>query len=279
MYVSLFSCGIISCENGDMVMELLNLEYTNKESSDDDYVIIVDKGGILVNVDGSFLLASECDGEFQYAFEYDGKAFYLGNEIRQGIPTKWLSALDIRQSLGYENAMMVSIALQFQRFYVTNKYCGRCGKKMIPATDERAMVCECGFRKYPTIAPASITAIIDRENDCILLTKGINMTSGYGLVAGFVEAGETFEECALREIKEEVGLQVKNLKYFGNQPWGFGDNIMVAFTAELDGDPTFTMQEKELKKVWWQPRSTIEVVERPLSIGHKMVQAFRKGEI
>lgn len=279
MYVSLFSCGIISCENGDMVMELMNLEYTNQKAKDEDYVIIVDKGGIIMDADGSFLTASKCEGELQFAFMYDDKAFYLGHEVRKDIITKWLSALDIRQSLGYESAMMVSVALQFERFYSTGKYCGRCGKKMIPATDERAMVCECGFRKYPTIAPASITAIIDRENDCILLTKGINMTSGYGLVAGFVEAGETFEECALREIKEEVGLQVKNLKYFGNQPWGFGDNIMVAFTAELDGDPTFTMQEKELKKVWWQPRSTIEVVERPLSIGHKMVQAFRKGEI
>ena len=189
--------------------------------------------------------------------------------------------MEIRNMLSYEIAMMVSVAMQLARFYDSNVFCGKCGSKMQVADNERAMVCKCGNRAYPKVAPATITAIIDRKNDCILMTRGIHMKDpkSYGLVAGFVEAGETFEECVYREIKEEVNLKVKNLKYFANQPWGFGDNIMIAYTAELDGSNEFVVQESELTKVWWQKREDIEPVERPLSVGHKMVQAFRKGEI
>ena len=262
-------------------MELLDLEYQLVNVTVNDCVIVIDQNEVYVNEDYTFLRNSDVEGDVQYLFMYDGVKYFLGKKVKDINKCLKMSVMEIRNTLSYEIAMMVSVAMQLARFYETNVFCGKCGSKMQVAKNERAMVCNCGHRAYPKVAPTTITAIIDREHDSILMTRGIHMKDpkSYGLVAGFVEAGETFEECVFREIKEEVNLKIKNLRYFANQPWGFGDNIMIAYTAELDGSNEFVMQESELKEVWWQKREDIEPVDRPLSIGHKMVQAFRKGEI
>ena len=262
-------------------MDLLDLEYQLVDMNEDDRVIVIQNNMVILNHDREFLKCTEVEGKVQYLFVYDGVKYFLGNDVTEMDNCIRMSVTDIRNMMSYEYAMMISVAMQLARFYEANQYCGKCGSKMQVADNERAMVCECGNRAYPKVAPATITAIIDRATDSILLTKGIHMKdpNSFGLVAGFVEAGETFEECVYREVKEEVNLKIKNLKYYANQPWGFGDNIMIAFTAELDGSNEFVVQESELKKVWWQKRQDIMPVDRPLSVGHKMVQAFRRGEI
>ena len=101
----------------------------------------------------------------------------------------------------------------------------------------------------------------------------------YALIAGYVEVGETFEECVRREVMEEVGLKVKNIRYYKSQPWSFSDSVMIGFTADLDGDDTIRLEEDELAEAGWFSRD--EIVEYPpyISVGHEMMKAFKDGTL
>jgi NAD+ diphosphatase len=114
------------------------------------------------------------------------------------------------------------------------KYCNKCGASVKDKEDERAKICpKCGYISYPRISPAIITAVV--KDNKLLLAHNANFVNGmYSVIAGFVEPGETFEDCVAREVFEEVGIQVKNIKYFGSQPWPFPDSLMIAFTCEYD---------------------------------------------
>lgn len=114
----------------------------------------------------------------------------------------------------------------------TYKYCSKCGTLVKIKEDERAKICpQCGLINYPRISPAIITAVVRDEK--LLLAHNVNFPNKhYSVIAGFVEPGETFEDCVSREVFEETGIKVKNIKYFGSQPWPFPDSLMVAFTCE-----------------------------------------------
>ena len=104
-------------------------------------------------------------------------------------------------------------------------------------------------------------------------------TVRYALVAGFVEIGETFEDTVKREVMEEVGLPVKNVRYHASQPWGFAGNIMVGFWADLDSDDeTVTLDEAELDEGVWLTREEIPAESNPPSLTHTMIQLFREGK-
>ena len=146
---------------------------------------------------------------------------------------------------------------------------------MIHSKRERAYECEtCGLTEYPKISPAVIVAIMD--GDKLLMTKyAYGEYKKYALVAGFVEIGESFEETVKREVLEEVGLKVKNIRYYKSQPWSFSDSIMIGFFADLDGDNTIIIQEEELEEAVWMRREEIPEAERNISIGQEMIEAFR----
>jgi NAD+ diphosphatase len=113
-----------------------------------------------------------------------------------------------------------------------SRFCGRCGAENRDKIDERAKLCpSCGRIEFPRISPAVIVAVT-RGNE-LLLARGKGSRLGFhSVLAGFVEPGESFEECVRREIFEEVGIEVDNIKYFGSQPWPFPESLMVGFTAE-----------------------------------------------
>ncbi|GAB6179464.1 NAD(+) diphosphatase [Desulfotomaculum defluvii] len=116
----------------------------------------------------------------------------------------------------------------------THQFCGRCGSHNIDSPDELAKQCpSCRLISYPRISPAVIVAIT-KGNQILLARNKKFTTNHYSVISGFVEPGETLEECIKREIWEEVGIGVKNIKYFGSQPWPFPDALMIAFTAEYD---------------------------------------------
>ncbi|MFA7467363.1 MAG: NAD(+) diphosphatase [Desulfotomaculaceae bacterium] len=123
-------------------------------------------------------------------------------------------------------------AYQILNWVRKHEFCGKCGGPTKNKADEIAKECpSCGAVSFPRISPAVIVAIV--KEDKILLARNINFpTSFYSVLAGFVEPGETLEECVQREVKEEVGIEVKNIKYFGSQSWPFPDSLMIAFTAE-----------------------------------------------
>lgn len=167
----------------------------------------------------------------------------------------------------------------------SRRFCGFCSTETVPSETERAMVCpKCGNIEYPKISPAVIVAIIKRgetrDKDQLLLVR--NNYGAYrklALVAGFVEIGESFEQAVHREVMEEVGLKVKNLRYYKNQPWGLSYAQMIGFTAELDGEDTIRLQENELSEGGFYTRE--EVPDHPfrLSVGNEMLHRFKAGEL
>ena len=141
--------------------------------------------------------------------------------------------------------LQASRAVQLLEWRRNHKFCSHCGHATEIHSKEYAMVCPaCGYHQYPRVQPCVIT-IITKGNDELLLAKSArNKSNMYGLIAGFVEVGETLEEAVQREAFEEVGVKLKNIRYMSSQPWPFPSNLMIAFHAEYDsGDIQLQLEE------------------------------------
>lgn len=155
-----------------------------------------------------------------------------------------------------------------------NQYCGCCGHKTSDKKDERAKICpHCGNIVYPRISPATITAVF--HGDQILLAHNSHFKKDlYSLIAGFVEPGETLEQCVEREIREEVGIKVRNIKYFGSQPWPFPDSLMLAFTAEYESGDIQVDQFEIMDAGWYQADSLPDIPSAD-SVAGKIIRWYR----
>lgn len=160
----------------------------------------------------------------------------------------------------------------------SRRFCGICGHKTVHSSTERAIVCpHCEHTEYPRISPAIIVAI--RDGDRILLTKRAGSDYKlYALVSGFSEIGETLADTIRREVKEEVGLDIRNIRYYKSQPWGISETMMLAFIADLDGSDSITLQESELSEARWFRREEVPLLEQHISVGQELIQAFREGK-
>ncbi|MBQ3077088.1 MAG: NAD(+) diphosphatase [Clostridia bacterium] len=217
----------------------------------------------------------------EYAFELDGIRFFLVREkFELELPPAGTSFVPLSQLstfLPRHVSFTCHTGAHLYRFKRDRAFCGRCGKPMSNSEVERAVVCECGAVEYPKIAPAIIVAITD-EKDRLVCIRGRNFKgTGYGLVAGFVEFGETFEEAVQREVMEEVGIRIKNVTYYKSQPWPFPDSIMIGFFAELDGDDTLHIQESELSEAVWIPREQLPDTPTSTSISQELREAVKAG--
>lgn len=183
---------------------------------------------------------------------------------------------NLRSLLGqFEDGFFALAGRAFQviSWDVNHQFCGRCGTPTEQRKEERAKVCpKCGLVSYPRISPAVIVAVTNQNK--ILLARSSRFKSNmYSVLAGFVEAGETFEDCIKREIMEEVNVEVKNIRYFGSQPWPFPDSLMVGFTAEYasgelkaDGD--------EIVDVRWFSAEEIPAIPGRWSIARRLIDWF-----
>ena len=150
---------------------------------------------------------------------------------------------------------------------------------MVPDHKERMVHCEhCGNTVYPKICPGVIVAVTD--GDRLLLTKYANRPGSvnYALVAGFTEIGETLEETVQREVMEEVGLKVKNIRYYKSQPWSFSGTLLFGFYCDLDGDDTLTVDHDELSMASWFNREDIPDEGDNISLTKEMMMAFKHGK-
>lgn len=149
------------------------------------------------------------------------------------------------------------------------KFCGICGGTMKQHTDISKRCEHCGKEVWPQLAPAVIVRIT--RGDQILLARGQNFRSDfYGLIAGFVETGETLEQAVEREVMEETGLKVRNIRYFGSQPWPYPCGLMIGFTADyLDGQ--IHVQHEELKNAAWFSRNELPNLPEKLSIARWLI--------
>ena len=146
---------------------------------------------------------------------------------------------------------------------------------MVRSTEERKVVCEsCGNQIYPRINPVVIVGVINGEK--MLLTENTLHAPGqYSLVAGFVEIGETLEQAIAREVREETNIGVKNIKYFGSQPWGIGESVITGYFAELDGDDRVELNDGELRNAEWIDREDIPYDENRTSITKELMMQFK----
>ncbi len=172
--------------------------------------------------------------------------------------------------------LLAGAAHHILHWSMMNQFCGRCGHKNEDKKDERAKVCpNCANLVYPRISPATITAVF--RDDQILLAHNRNFRPNfYSLIAGYVEAGETLEQCVEREIFEEVGIKVKNIRYFSSQPWSFPDALMLAFTAEYEsGD--INVDQEEITDAAWYSRYNLPVIPTTDSIAGKIIKWYQEG--
>lgn len=249
----------------------------------DDSIIYFGQQGILIkqSEDGIiFPSFSELDEKNAvYLFKVDDKRYFLGGE-NENIPSgfDFVSIKDIReQAMGTrEQVFTVYTAKHLYDWYRDNSFCGRCGLKMTHSFTERAMKCDkCGYTSYPRIMPAVIVGVINGEK--ILLTKYRRGFAHYALVAGFTEIGETLEETVAREVMEETGIAVKNIRYYKSQPWGSANDILMGFYCYADGDTTIRMDDNELKFAEWVERDKIILQPDDFSLTNEMMMKFKEG--
>ena len=159
-------------------------------------------------------------------------------------------------------------------WYRDNQFCGRCGHPTRHDGKLRMLSCpDCGNMIFPKICPAIIVGVTD--GDRILLTKYSGREyKNYALIAGFTEIGETAEETVQREVFEETGVHVKNIRYWATQPWGIDTDLLLGYFAELDGSEDITMDREELSLVGWYHRDELQIPADDVSLTNDMIRAF-----
>jgi NAD+ diphosphatase len=168
-------------------------------------------------------------------------------------------------------------AVQIMEWDRTHQFCGRCGAPMTTVPNERAKRCTaCGLSNYPRLSPAIIIAVtreIEGEKR-LLLARNHRFPAGrYSVLAGFVEPGESLEECAAREVMEEVGIEIDNIHYYASQPWPFPNSLMLGFTAEYaSGD--FQLEDAEIAEAGWYSAHNLPNLPQKPSIARQLIDAF-----
>lgn len=222
--------------------------------------------------------------ESTYLFSIDDQGFYLGSaEIGDILCERtgfvWEDVSVFRSMKPKDLAFAGITGWQLERWYHSRRFCGKCGNPMVHDEKERMMRCpECGLMEFPKICPAVIIGVTHKNK--ILMSKYAGREfKKYALLAGFCEVGETVEETVSREVMEEVGLKVKNVRYYKSQPWSMSDTLLMGFFCDLDGGEDITLDQEELALAEWFEREDMPVEEEDCSLTNAMMMAFKRGEV
>ncbi len=275
----------------DIYPSRLDNSYHNLQPHKGDHCLYFNKeGGLLVKPKGDRLQFPVWDEEIRtgedrgrgvvYLFSVDDKKFFLSLDVLKDDTDPEFVYKTVRQLRGTcvnVDLMAVFTAYHLWHWYDNNRFCGRCGECFQFSEAERALVCPaCGQIIYPRINPAVIVGVI--KGDSLLITRYKRGYAHNALVAGFTEIGETLEETVEREVMEETGVKVKNIRYYKSQPWGMAQDILVGFFCEADGDGQIRMDESELKYAGWVPREQIQLQPSDISLTNEMMKIFRDGK-
>lgn len=218
---------------------------------------------------------------FQYIFRMQDVNYFLWMGEAGECPDMVYQYEPARQMRYIESKELCYAAMTAWHLYVwyrNNRFCGCCGSKTVHDREERMMRCpECGNLIFPKICPAVIVAVTD--GDRLLLTKYAGRTyTRYALIAGYTEIGETLEQTVQREVMEEVGLRVKNIRYYKSQPWGVDGNILMGFYCDLDGADTIHLDRNELALAEWHDRHALPAKDDGISLTREMIRTFEEGQ-
>jgi len=198
-------------------------------------------------------------------------------ELAEGItPPKGMAFEGLRQVYGRMDEDLFSVgcrAVQIVEWDRTHEFCGRCGARTKMYATERAKECpQCGLLHFPHLAPA-IIVLVARGREILLARARRFRSVMYSTLAGFVEAGETLEEAVIREVKEETGITVREISYFGSQPWPFPHSLMIGFTA-VYADGEIILNDEENVDARWFTADNLPQLPDKISIARKLIDSF-----
>lgn len=264
----------------DIYPHLYHNEYHPHSPNQKDYILGYDGRNILLKKDMTFFVYEEVSflDEFIYLFEIDDISFYLADLSKVDH-----ISLDIRTTRSFENKEFGFAGVtgwQLYNWMNSNQYCGRCGYKTIRDTKERAMRCpNCGNIVYPTLSPAVIVGIINDKNEILISQYAHGIYKHDALIAGYAEIGETIEETVHREVKEETGLNVKDLVYYKSQPWSYSGTLLFGFYCKVDGSDEIKLDETELQSaIWINQNYKCDLID-DASLTAEMIHKYQNNEI
>ena len=279
----------------DLAFGTLDNQYRHRLPEPNDAVVCVRGGAILVAKDERDALTLPTveqvqrwcgewthwhDEKLRYVFTLQDRPFFLwmgeAGECEDSA-FSYEAARSLRQLTSKHICFAAMTALHLWNWYRDSRFCGRCGEETVHDEKERMMRCpNCGNMIFPRIAPAVIIGVTDGDRLILIQYAGRAFTH-YGLVAGFIEIGETAEEAVAREVMEEVGLKVKNIRYYKSQPWGIAGNLSLGYFCDLDGDDTICLDEEELALAEWHRRDAMPCEDDGISLTREMVRVFCEG--
>jgi NAD+ diphosphatase len=218
-----------------------------------------------------------------YLGRLDNRHCYAAEVSDGTIPPAGMAFEGLRQVYGRLDEPLFWVAaraVQIIDWDRTHQFCGRCGVPLRTRTAERAKECpQCGLFHFPRLAPA-IIVLVERGNELLLARSRHFMPGMYSVLAGFVEPGESLEEAVVREVKEEVGIEIKDIKYFGSQPWPFPHSLMIGFTATYAGGE-ISLDDKEIEDAGWYTAEKLPRIPGKISIARKLIDGFlaKRGSI
>ena len=265
----------------DIAPDKLNNSYSARIPHPDDPVLLFnDSGELYVRAQNSklcFLTAADFSSAgYIYLFAINDVSYFLAiQDAKCVFPGYEYRSIRKLRDLAHGTELFAAFtAYHLWKWYSDNKFCGKCGGINGLHTKERALQCtKCGQLVYPRINPAVIIGVI--KGDCLLITRYRTGYAHNALVAGFTEIGETLEETVRREVMEETGLSVRNIRYYKSQPWGMAQDLLMGFYCDAEGDAVIRMDENELKYAEWVRRDDIVLQPNDLSLTNDMMKQFK----
>lgn len=238
--------------------------------------LLIDQSSFVLPLVGSAEVIGIVPVRSQFLGYLDGVPCIAAEVSREDLGPKgwdWCNLRSLYQKMDTEVFAIAARAVQIIEWDRTHQYCGHCATPTTQLPTERAKRCHsCGLRQYPRLSPAVIMLVY--KGDKVLLARAPRFRAGmYSVLAGFVEPGESLEETVAREVREEVGIEVKNIRYFGSQPWPFPKSLMVGFVAEYAGGE-LTPDLEEIEAADWFDKDNLPPVPGELSIAWKLIDWF-----
>ncbi len=191
----------------------------------------------------------------------------------------WVPFRSVLAGQAWDGVLPACRALSLAQWRSVSRFCGRCGSAQRDKADETARLCpSCGHVTYPRLSPAILARV--HRGGRILLARNAAFKSGiFSVLAGFVEPGESFEDCVVREVEEEVGIRVRNVRYLGSQPWPFPDSLMVGFEAEWESGE-LSPDGIEIAEAGWYGPDDHPPLPLPGSLSRRIIDAaFKAPEV
>jgi NAD+ diphosphatase len=221
-----------------------------------------------------------CGRSIQYLGHEGKKSVYAvefppGTEAPDG--TEFVGVRELYGRIPDRELALAGLAVQVIDFDRTTRFCGKCGSQTVPVHTERAKQCpSCNLVIYPQISPAIIVLI--KRGGQILLARSPRFPPGmFSVIAGFVEQGENLEQTIHREVKEETGILVRNIRYFGSEPWPFPHSLMIGFTADYAGGD-IVVDAREIESAFWFDREHLPRIPERMSISRALIDSWLNEE-